>query len=440
MRLGDADAAAIIKVGRHLGKIRALLERLGLIDRARYVERASLATQRVAAAARSSRRTSAPYFSMVLVYAGGSAMNRRYRRARPPAGWQRRAGCSAARWRGARLCAASLGGCAVSFADVAPHLHGAVRRRPPDRRRLRRRHPDPRARAAAFRQARRAAGLAVAEDGSAAVPLLGGHRGANALARRLAAALGGHAAITTAGDLRFGLALDEPPPGWRARQPRGREAASWRRCSPAQPAKLEIEAAVADAIALCRLPRMDRCALVAIDPSRNARRDSRTARLLFTRAGWRSGFGCERGRRPGGGDRRWCERCLGRSRALPPRQSPASPRIDLKADEPAVHAGRPPSRRAGALLPARRGWRPRRRGSPIPPELVFREVGCHGVAEGAALAAAGPDGDARRAEAEERPRHLRHRRSARDSSIPTASAAPRGRLAIVGIGPGAADG
>src|SRR5690606_22371192 len=57
--------------------------------------------------------------------------------------------------------------------------------------------------------------LAVAEDGSAVVPLLGGHRGANALARRIADALGVDPAVTTAGDLRFGVALDEPPPGWR---------------------------------------------------------------------------------------------------------------------------------------------------------------------------------------------------------------------------------
>src|SRR5881396_274519 len=49
--------------------------------------------------------------------------------------------------------------------------------------------------------------VAVAEDGSAAVPLVGGHRGANALARAIAALTGGFAAITTAGDLRLGLAV-----------------------------------------------------------------------------------------------------------------------------------------------------------------------------------------------------------------------------------------
>ncbi len=56
--------------------------------------------------------------------------------------------------------------------------------------------------------------LAVAQDGLAVVPLLGGHRGANKLAREVAHALGGIAAITTASELKFAHSLDEPPSGW----------------------------------------------------------------------------------------------------------------------------------------------------------------------------------------------------------------------------------
>ena len=59
--------------------------------------------------------------------------------------------------------------------------------------------------------------IAVAKDGSSVVPLLGGHHGANDLARRIAAAIGGHAAITTASDVKLGIALDQPPPGWRVK-------------------------------------------------------------------------------------------------------------------------------------------------------------------------------------------------------------------------------
>src|SRR6056297_395086 len=68
--------------------------------------------------------------------------------------------------------------------------------------------------------------LAVAEDGSSVVPLLGGHHGANALAVRLAEALEAHAAITTAGDLGLGVALDAPPPGWRLDNPLDAKAAA----------------------------------------------------------------------------------------------------------------------------------------------------------------------------------------------------------------------
>src|SRR3546814_14145563 len=59
----------------------------------------------------------------------------------------------------------------------------------------------------------------VADGGSAVGPLLGGHRGANDLARRFSQALGIEAAVTTAGDRRFGIALDAPPAGWRLANP-----------------------------------------------------------------------------------------------------------------------------------------------------------------------------------------------------------------------------
>ena len=56
--------------------------------------------------------------------------------------------------------------------------------------------------------------LAVAADGSVIIPLLGGHNGANRLAVDIANATGGVSAITTASDIRFGIALDDPPKGW----------------------------------------------------------------------------------------------------------------------------------------------------------------------------------------------------------------------------------
>ncbi|MFB4369302.1 MULTISPECIES: precorrin-3B C(17)-methyltransferase [unclassified Pseudomonas] len=56
--------------------------------------------------------------------------------------------------------------------------------------------------------------LAVAEDGSAVVPLLGGLGGVNRMAREIAASLQVSAAITTSGELRFGTCLLDPPSGY----------------------------------------------------------------------------------------------------------------------------------------------------------------------------------------------------------------------------------
>ena len=61
--------------------------------------------------------------------------------------------------------------------------------------------------------------LAVAEDGSAVVPLLGGLQGVNELARQMGTALNVSPAITTAGDLRFRADLLAPPPGYTLANP-----------------------------------------------------------------------------------------------------------------------------------------------------------------------------------------------------------------------------
>lgn len=71
-QLQQAEAAAIIKVGRHLGKVRKVLGELKLIDRTRYVERATLAQQRVLPLSELEAEE-APYFSMLLVHRRGEA-------------------------------------------------------------------------------------------------------------------------------------------------------------------------------------------------------------------------------------------------------------------------------------------------------------------------------------------------------------------------------
>jgi cobalt-precorrin 5A hydrolase/precorrin-3B C17-methyltransferase len=61
--------------------------------------------------------------------------------------------------------------------------------------------------------------LAIAEDGSAVVPLLGGLHGVNDLARTIAEALKVSPAITTTGDIRFRTTLLSPPPGYYLANP-----------------------------------------------------------------------------------------------------------------------------------------------------------------------------------------------------------------------------
>ena len=61
--------------------------------------------------------------------------------------------------------------------------------------------------------------IAVSDDGQTVVPLLGGHHGANQLAKKIVDVLGGMAAVTTSGDVRLGVSLDEPPLGYRLADP-----------------------------------------------------------------------------------------------------------------------------------------------------------------------------------------------------------------------------
>jgi precorrin-2/cobalt-factor-2 C20-methyltransferase len=65
-RLSQGGAAAIVKVGRHLAKIRRVIRAAGLEAQAHYVEHATLASERVLPLAEMGEG-SAPYFSMILV-------------------------------------------------------------------------------------------------------------------------------------------------------------------------------------------------------------------------------------------------------------------------------------------------------------------------------------------------------------------------------------
>jgi precorrin-2/cobalt-factor-2 C20-methyltransferase len=73
-RLAATDAAAIIKLGRHLPKLRRVLDALGLTASARYIERATLPEQAIRPLA-DLADDAAPYFATVLVHRRGGAVD-----------------------------------------------------------------------------------------------------------------------------------------------------------------------------------------------------------------------------------------------------------------------------------------------------------------------------------------------------------------------------
>ena len=65
-RLARSDASVIMKIGRNLPKIRAALDRAGLSERAIYIERGTMANERIMMLSERDE-SPAPYFSIVLV-------------------------------------------------------------------------------------------------------------------------------------------------------------------------------------------------------------------------------------------------------------------------------------------------------------------------------------------------------------------------------------
>lgn len=271
--------------------------------------------------------------------------------------------------------------------------------------------------------------VALAEDGSTAVPLLGGHHGANSIARTLAAAFGGAAAITTAGDLRLGFALDEPPAGWRIGSPEQVKPIAAALLA-GEPVALVEEACAADWL------RTGAVEWAADAPRRVVVTDRAAApgdsALVLHPPVLTIGIGCER----------HCnaEEIIGLARSclaeagLAPEAVAAIVSVALKADEPGIQALAAALGVPARFFPAARLLDETARLT-VRSEAAYRATGSWGVAEGAALAAAGPGGGL-----------IVPRRQSRRATCAIARAPapldaamlgrPRGRLAIIGIGPG----
>ncbi|MCH9675179.1 MAG: precorrin-3B C(17)-methyltransferase [Gammaproteobacteria bacterium] len=277
--------------------------------------------------------------------------------------------------------------------------------------------------------------IAVSEDGQEIVPVLGGHSaGANALARRLGVLLGGHAAITSATDNRYEVVLDDPPTGFVLANREHHKAFSAALLSGRQ------VAVVCDApleapgwLASSALPFASGGDTNALEIRVTASDiEGSEERLVFHPKVLTVGVGCERDT-PAEQVQALVQRSLVDA-SLSAHAVAGVFSVELKADEPAVlEAGKQFGHSARFFSPSQlEALTPR---IPNPSDVVFREVGCHGVAEPSALLAAGNDAQL----------VVTKQKSARATCAvamsptvirPGAVGRARGALAVVGIGPG----
>ncbi|MCR9214502.1 MAG: precorrin-3B C(17)-methyltransferase [Proteobacteria bacterium] len=268
--------------------------------------------------------------------------------------------------------------------------------------------------------------LAVSDDGLVTVPLLGGHHGANDLAREIAEALNGTAAVTTASDVRFSIALDMPPASLAIGNP--------------QHMKSFVAAVMSgEKIRLVGehpwftqsdLPFDENGSLTIAVTTEDI--NGTDQNLVYHPKTLALGVGCERFAEP--------EELIGlvkktlTSNKLSPLSIAAVSSIDLKMDEAAVHELADHfGLTAGFFDPQTLEKELSRLETPS--DIVFRETGCHGVSEGAALAAVGPDGTL------VVPKQKSDRATCAIALSPERLSnkeigTPQGKLSVIGIGPG----
>lgn len=268
--------------------------------------------------------------------------------------------------------------------------------------------------------------LAISEDGRSVVPLLGGHHGANDLARTLSISLNGHAAVTTSGDLRFGIALDQPPENLHLVNPQDAKQVMAELLNGAS-ATLNGES---DWISNSSLPLENSGTVKLTITETSATPDE--LELVYHPKSLVLGLGCERGAE--GSELIELSEKLLISRNLSVHSIDHVSSIDVKADEKAIHAvaehlgveARFYSAQALEAEAAR---------LENPSDVVFAEVGCHGVAEGAALASVGPTGSLMVPKQKSK-RATAALATGSDIGTQRSLSRGRGRLFVVGIGPG----
>lgn len=274
--------------------------------------------------------------------------------------------------------------------------------------------------------------VCVSETGEAVVPLLGGHHGANKLAGILAGTLGINAAITTAGDARFGYALDEPPAGWGvSNQGAARPVMAALLAGEAITIEMDVAPGIdTEWLSLEGIKTKSEGGPALIITERAV--DASTDRFVLHPRTLVAGVGCERGA-DGAEILQLIRDCLA-SEGMSESALACLATIDLKEDEVGIiHAA------AVLDVPVRlysaeelETQTPR---VTEPSDYVFETVGCHSVSEAAALAGVGDAGMLRAAKR----KSVRATCAiARAPAIIDTDQVGRGcgRLVIVGIGPG----
>lgn len=270
--------------------------------------------------------------------------------------------------------------------------------------------------------------VSISDDGAVVVPLLGGHRGANRLAAQIADGLGAIAAVTTAGEVALGVALDAPPPGWRLANPGDAKEAMARMLSGAGS---EISGSMA--ISAEWLHGLSAGDGVRITCDMQVPTDPGPDHLAFVPQMAALGVGCARDCPPD--ELADLVRQVLNDAGMSPEAVHSVNTIALKADEAAIldlaRALDVPLRLFEAA--ALEAETPR---LATPSDVVFAEVGTHGVSEAAALAQAGPDG--RLAVAKRKTARATCALAVSSGPLTQYRGRPRGRVSVVGIGPGQA--
>ncbi len=268
--------------------------------------------------------------------------------------------------------------------------------------------------------------LSIGDTAQSVVPLLGGHHGANEMAQEIAGRLNAVAAITTASDLHFNIALDSPPPGLALANPQHMKEFTARLL---QGEKVKL---LGDNqwLETSELP-FDADASLSIEVTTRDIKGS-PDKLVYHPKLICVGVGCER--HAEADELLTLVKDTLKTNKLSPLSVAGIFSIDLKADENAVHEvarhfGTAPRFFKADELEAEKDRLAN------PSDVVFAEVGCHGVSEGAALAAAGKTGMLIIPKVKSR----RATMSAAISELPVSPdrlGTGQGKLSVIGIGPG----